>query len=236
MSIPHLARCRYLAPSLLFLTLTSTALAHGPAPDASKAQTAVATQPAAVVPESSDNQHSYPQIVRISLLQRDVRIARGKKDAVWEKATTDLPLETGFNLVTGNDGRVEIEFEDASTVYLGENSALGFNDLSTTGGVPRTDLTLLAGTLSVRLQPTMPQEWYVVRTPTDHFAIQYPNLPFARINSYLDAMKVTAESDTTFHLQSVLGKPQGRDRYVSLRASGKRDRFGGGCEDVCGLG
>jgi len=218
MSIPRVARCRHLASSLLFFTLASTALANGPAPDTGKAQTAVATQPAAPAPASSNNQHSYPQIVHISLLQGDVRVARGEKNAIWEKATTNLPLETGFNLVTGNDGRVEIEFEDTSTVYLGENSVLGFNDLSTTGGIPHTDLTLLAGTLTIRLQPTMPTERYVLRTLTHHFAIQYPRRPFARINSYLDAMTITAESDADFHLQGVPGTANRKGETATFRS------------------
>src|ERR1700722_20324026 len=193
MSITHIAHCRHFALSLIFLTFASTALAKAPASDArsatdtttttgsAKPQAAVVTQPVAAAP-SSNSELTYPQIVRISLLQGDVRIARGEKNAGWEQATSDLPLESGFNLVTGNDGRVEIEFEDASTVYLGENSVLSFNDLSTTAGVPATDMTLLSGTLSLRLKPTMPNEWYVVRTPTDHFAVYYPNHPWARIN------------------------------------------------------
>jgi hypothetical protein len=231
MSIPHVARCRHLASSLLFLSLASMALANGPAPGTGKAQTAVATQPAAIAPASSNNQHSYPQIVRISLLQGDVRIARGEKDAIWEKATTDLPLETGFNLVTGKDGRVEIEFEDTSTVYLGENSVLGFNDLSTTGGIPHTDLTLLGGTLTIRLQPTMPTERYVVRTLTHHFAVHYPSRTFARINSYLDEMKVTAESDADFHLQGVLGTANRKGETATFRP-GHQERVTASAEDA----
>jgi hypothetical protein len=220
MSIARVAHCRHLASSLVFLTLAGTALASGPAPTnpdtspTAKAQSAVANLPAS----APSNNQTYPEIVRISLLQGDVRIARGEKGAIWEKATTDLPLETGFNLVTGTDGRVEIEFEDASTVYLGENSVLSFNDLSTTGGVPRTDMTLLSGTLSTRLQPTMPDEWYVVRTPTDHFAVPYPNRPFVRINSYVDAMKITAESDATFHFDGVLDKQNRKGQTATFRA------------------
>jgi hypothetical protein len=49
----------------------------------------------------------------------------------------DLPVDSGFNLVTGG-GRAEIEFEDTSTVYLGENSVLAFNNLQTEGNVPHT--------------------------------------------------------------------------------------------------
>ncbi|HEY2036614.1 MAG TPA: hypothetical protein VGG96_06345 [Steroidobacteraceae bacterium] len=211
MGIAHVAHCRHLASSLLFLTLAATALASGPAP---KPGTTSTSLPAA----TSASSQSYPQIVRISLMQGDVRIARGEKGATWEKATADLPLETGFNLVTGNDGRVEIEFEDASTAYLGENSVLSFNELSTNGGVPRSDMTLLSGTLSVRFQPTMPDEWYVVRTPTDHFAVDYPNRPFVRINSYVDAMKVTAESETTFHFAGELGKQDRKGETATFRS------------------
>jgi hypothetical protein len=39
------------------------------------------------------------------------------------ESDADLPIEVGFSLVTGS-GRAEIEFEDASTLYLGENSVL----------------------------------------------------------------------------------------------------------------
>jgi hypothetical protein len=226
MSIPHVAHCRHLASSLLLLplfcvlTLGSTALASGPASDtATKAQAAtspaVTAQPAET---SSSSQLSYPQIVRISLLQGDVRIARGEKNAPWEKATTDLPLAAGFNLVTGNDGRVEIEFEDASTIYLSENSVLSFNDLSTTAGVPDTDMTLLSGTLTLRLKPTMAGEQYLVRTPTDHVAVVYPSHPFVRVNSYLDAMKLTAESDTTFHFEGAFAKENRKGETATFRS------------------
>jgi hypothetical protein len=91
---------------------------------------------------------TYAQIVRISYVEGDVRIQRGQPNgktssAVWEKAVTNLPLETGFSLVTGS-GRAEIEFENASTLYLGENSVLTFNDMHTTAGIPFTELALLS--------------------------------------------------------------------------------------------
>ena len=72
---------------------------------------------------------TYPQIVRLSYVEGDVRVARGKEaekqlenvpgEATgWEQAVANLPLQTGYSLVTGT-GRAEIEFEDASVVYLG---------------------------------------------------------------------------------------------------------------------
>ncbi len=113
----------------------------------------------------------YPQIVRLSLVQGDVRVAVGKvkgqpEVAPWVQAAANMPLESGFSVVTGK-GRAEIEFEDASTMYLGENSALTFETLTTKNGVPTTDMVLLAGVASLHLRPTVPGERYSLATPTD---------------------------------------------------------------------
>src|SRR5665213_3349494 len=94
---------------------------------------------------------TYPQIVRLSLVEGDVRVSRGEDGqkatgSAWEKAAVDVPLESGFSLVTGT-GRAEIELEDASTIYLADNSVLTFKELSTTEGIPFTSLALLSGTM-----------------------------------------------------------------------------------------
>jgi hypothetical protein len=112
---------------------------------------------------------TYAQIVRLSYVEGDVRIARGEQNekvtgATWEKAVSDLPLETGFSLATGA-GRAEIELEDASTLYLGENSVLTFNDLHTTGGVPYSQVALLTGTATLHVRPYMAGEQFVLKTP-----------------------------------------------------------------------
>lgn len=138
---------------------------------------------------------TYAQIVRISYVEGDVRIARGEEKekpagAAWEKAVADLPLETGFSLVTGN-GRAEIEFEDASVLYLGENSVLTFNDLHTTSGVPYTELALLAGTVSVDLHLSIARETFAMNTPTDRITWSYPRQMSGRISSYLDGSALT---------------------------------------------
>ena len=98
--------------------------------------------------------------------------ANGKSDsATWEKAVADLPLETGFSLATGA-GRAEIEFENASTIYLGENSVLTFNDLHTTAGIPYTELALLTGTVSLHIHPYVAGERFILHTPTDGMCYQ----------------------------------------------------------------
>jgi hypothetical protein len=138
---------------------------------------------------------TYAQIVRISYVEGDVRIQRGAPTgkpggAVWEKAVANLPVETGFSLATGN-GRAEIEFENASTIYLGENSVLTFNDLHETAGIPFTELGLLSGTVSLYMHPYVAGEKMVLHTLTNDFVSRYPDKSYARIEAYTDALAIT---------------------------------------------
>ena len=142
---------------------------------------------------------TYAQIVRLSYVEGDVRVARGEQNekitgATWEKAVSDLPLETGFSLATGA-GRAEIEFEDASTVYLGENSVLTFNDLHTTGGVPYTEVALLTGTATLHVRPYMAGEQFTLKTPTWNLAARYPDKAYLRVSSYLDGFTIAPQKD-----------------------------------------
>jgi hypothetical protein len=138
---------------------------------------------------------TYAQIVRISYVEGDVRIQRGDptgkpNGAIWEKAVANLPVETGFSLATGV-GRAEIEFENASTIYIGENSVLTFNDLHETAGVPFTELGLLSGTVSLYFRPYTPWEKLVLHTPTNDLVSRYPDRSYARIEAFSDAVTIT---------------------------------------------
>ncbi|HWG20073.1 MAG TPA: FecR domain-containing protein [Terracidiphilus sp.] len=144
------------------------------------------------VPEAT-----YPEIVRVSYLEGDVRVARAtenekSKNPVWETAVMNLPIEAGDSLVTGKDGRAEIELEDASTIYLAENSVLNFADLHTTSGVPHTELALVSGALTTHIDSLMPGERFVLHTPTNEVVTQYPHHSEMRVNSFMDGMAVTS--------------------------------------------
>jgi hypothetical protein len=138
---------------------------------------------------------TYAQIVRISYVEGDVRIQRGEPNgksgsAIWEKAIADLPVETGFSIATGA-GRAEIEFENASTIYLGENSVLTFNDLHETAGVPFTELGLLSGTVSLNFHPYTAREKMILHTPTNDLVSRYPDRTYARVEAFTDAVTIT---------------------------------------------
>ena len=212
--------CRTL-PILIILSGLLTATQSVPA------ATTAAAQPSAKPPSA------YPQIVRLSYVEGDVRISRGKladkEDARdqdtarpsatqpanggdqttgWEPADANLPLESGYSLVTGK-GRAEIEFEDASTVYLADNSVLTFDELSTTGGVPTTRMALLSGTATLDVRIQMSGDTFLLTTPTDYVTVRYPQKAYLRVDSYLDAVSLTPQQDLTFHLPGMTAaRPQ----------------------------
>lgn len=140
---------------------------------------------------------TYAQVVRISYLSGDVRIARGVKNQrahseMWETAAMNLALSGGDSIVTGKDGNVEIEFEDASTVYLAPDSVLTCDDLHTTDGVPHSEIGLLTGTLTLHLDSLKPGETFMVKTLTNDLLMRFPHKSVDRISSYSDGTVLTS--------------------------------------------
>jgi hypothetical protein len=102
---------------------------------------------------------SHARIIRLSLLQGDVRFTRdahgdplADKNATWETAILNLPIRQGYVVATDN-GRAEIEFENGAMVFLNEHSVLEFYDLSLNDGALTTRLILRQGTVSAYVHP-----------------------------------------------------------------------------------
>ena len=139
---------------------------------------------------------TYPQIVRLSYVQGDVRFSRGDGrhpdlTKLWEQAEVNVPILKGYALSTGN-GRAEIEFEYGSIVYLAENSLLLFKTLTTKDGVPSTEVELVTGSASISYHP-IPKEVFDLNTPSEQMQLAEPVL--VRIDSYLDGAAVTIHGD-----------------------------------------
>jgi len=196
--------CRSLLVPVLFGFLAAV--------PAMQAAAAKPTQPAAKPPAT------YPQIVRLSYVEGDVRVARGKEaekqlekvpgeTTGWEQAVANLPLQTGYSLATGT-GRAEIEFEDASVVYVADNSVLEFYEISTTDGVPYTEIGLLSGTATMNVQTLFPGEHFKLNTPSDNFSLVFPQKAYLRVNSFLDAIAVTPQKNVPWYapLEDAVGK------------------------------
>ena len=102
---------------------------------------------------------SHARIIRLSLVQGDVRFTREAKGdpladqkAVWEKAEANLPVRQGYVLATDN-GRAEVEFENGAMAFLNENTVLEFYDLSLEDGARTTRLVLRQGSASFYVNP-----------------------------------------------------------------------------------
>ena len=102
---------------------------------------------------------SHARIIRLSLVQGDVRILHDSKGdplasdkAVWERAELNLPIRQHDVLATDN-GRAEVEFENGAMAFINENSVLEFFDLSLDDGSLTTRLILRQGTGSFYVNP-----------------------------------------------------------------------------------
>jgi hypothetical protein len=142
---------------------------------------------------------SEPQLVRVSYVEGDVRFNCGNSkrpdlQKPWELASVNLPVEQGYALSTGA-GRAEVEFESGSMVYLAPNSVLLFKEVSSTDGWFQTDVELVTGTLTTNVAAN-PEEHFVVELPTGKIEVDYPESSYIRVDSYLDGMAITAQSDT----------------------------------------
>ncbi|HEX3543987.1 MAG TPA: FecR family protein [Candidatus Acidoferrum sp.] len=102
---------------------------------------------------------SHARIIRLSLVQGDVRILHDSKGdplandkAPWERAELNLPIRQHDVLATDN-GRAQVEFENGAMAFLNENSVLEFFDLSLDDGSLTTRLILRQGTGSFYVNP-----------------------------------------------------------------------------------
>src|SRR6266481_2198704 len=128
---------RKLVPSILLILLSSLFVSAHPA--------------------AADSSHA--RIIRLSLVQGDVRFARethgdplADSKAGWENAGLNLPIRQGYVLATDN-GRVEVEFENGAMPFLKGNTVLEFYDLSLNDGARTTRLVLRQGSASFYVNP-----------------------------------------------------------------------------------
>jgi hypothetical protein len=108
-------------------------------------------------PAMADSSHA--RIIRLSLVQGDVRFAREvhgdpltDSNATWETAGLNLPIRQGYVLATDN-GRAEVEFENGALAFLKEHTVLEFYDLSLNDSERTTRLVLRQGSAEFYVNP-----------------------------------------------------------------------------------
>src|SRR3984893_2153512 len=153
---------------------------------------------------------SHVRIIRLSLVQGDVRFARDVKgdplasqNATWEAADLNLPIRQGYVLAT-DKGRAEVEFENGSMAFLGDDSVLEFYDLSLEDGAKTTRLILRQGTASFYVNPANGDYFSV--TGGD-FSVEADGRSTFRVDNFDDGSAVNVIKG---HI-SVLGKKAATD-------------------------
>lgn len=148
-------------------------------------------------PAAADSSHA--RIIRLSLVQGDVRFARQThgdpltdSNATWETAGLNLPIRQGYILATDN-GRAEVEFENGAMAFLKENTVLEFYDLSLNDGDRTTRLVLRQGSASFNVNPAGGDYFSV--TGGD-FTVEAASRTSFRLDNYDDGSTVEAVKGT----------------------------------------
>jgi len=139
---------------------------------------------------------SHIRIVRLSLVQGDVRFAHSfHKDpmadssAVWEVAPLNLPIRQGYALAT-DEGRAQVEFESGAMAFLNAHSVLEFYDLSLEDGSRITRLVLRQGSGTFYVNPAAGEYFSV--TGGD-FTVEANGRATFRLDNFDDGSTVQVE-------------------------------------------
>jgi hypothetical protein len=119
---------------------------------------------ALALPAAADSQ---VRIVRLSSLQGDVNIDRQAGQG-REKAILNMPATQGMSLITGSDGRAEVEFEDGTVIQAAPESELSFQQLSLrSSGDKVSSIEVRRGTAYFNVRHKGDDEFHIVLAGRD---------------------------------------------------------------------
>jgi len=164
---------------------------------------------------------SHARIVRLSLVQGDVRFTReshgdplADQKTVWEAAEPNLPVRQGYVLAT-DSGRAEVEFENGAMAFLDSNTVLEFYDLSLNDGARTTRLVLRQGSASFYVTPA--GEDYFSVTGGD-FTVEASGRGSFRVNNFDDGSNVEILSGHAAVLHKKDTTPLSKGQSLSMKA------------------
>lgn len=188
----------------------------------------------AVMPSVALADASHARIVRLSLIQGDVRYARSFHDdplaegnATWEQAALNLPLREGYVLATGS-GRAEVEFESGAMAFLSGNTVLEFYDLSLHDGGRITRLVLRQGSASFYVNPASGDYFSV--TGGD-FTVEANGRTTFRVDNFDDGSTVKVERGSAAVLRNDQSTPLEKGQSLSVHAGSTNDMVIGRAAD-----
>ena len=168
----------------------------------------------------ADNSHA--RIVRLSLVQGDVRFATTFHEdpltdakADWQAAPLNLPIRQGFVLATDN-GRAEVEFESGAMLFLGPDTVVEFYDLSLQDGARVTRLVLRQGAATTYVNPSNGD--YFSLTGGD-FTVEATTRARFRLDNFDDGSTVNVEQGRVNVLRDKQTTPLSKDQSLSAHAN-----------------
>jgi hypothetical protein len=181
----------------------------------------------------ADNSHA--RIVRLSLVQGDVRFAPSFHDdpltdanAGWQAAPLNLPIRQGYVVATDN-GRAEIEFENGAMMFLGANTVVEFYDLSLNDGDRITRLVLRQGTSTVYVNPANGDYFSV--TGGD-FTVEATGRTTFRLDNFDDGSTVNIERGRANVLRDKKTTPLDKGQSFSVHAGDSTEAVIGRAADT----
>ncbi len=173
---------------------------------------------------SAENSHA--RIVRLSLVQGDVRFASAFHEdpltdakADWQTAPLNLPIRQGFVLATDN-GRAEVEFENGAMLFLGANTVVEFYDLSLEDGARITRLVLRQGSATSYVNPANGD--YFSLTGGD-FTVEAAGRTTFRLDNFDDGSTVNVEQGHANVLRDKKSTPLSKGQSLSVHAGDSAD-------------
>jgi hypothetical protein len=102
---------------------------------------------------------SHVRVVRLSFVDGTVTV-RSPGSTEWAPATINVPIQEGFSVATAKKSFAEVQFENGSTVRLGEFSSIDFTQLALTPqGGHINHLTLDQGYATLHVIPQRNDEY-----------------------------------------------------------------------------
>jgi uncharacterized protein DUF6600/FecR-like protein len=175
---------------------------------------------AGVYPAAADSSHA--RIIRLSLVQGDVRFTRDAhgdpladpKTMSWEAAPLNLPISQGYVVATDN-GRATVEFENGAMAFLSENTVLEFYDLSLQDGALFTRLVLRQGSASFYVNPQ--SGGYFSVTGGD-FTVEATSRAAFRVNNFDNGSNVDVSTGHVSVLHKKDSTPLFKGQSLSMSA------------------
>lgn len=123
----------------------------------------VCKKPDVDVSENTKKSNDLSAVVVFAVGESSIKHA----DNTQEKAQLGTELKAGDHVVTGANGKVDIQFADGSNIRISSKSVIDFSKLSqNSAGASQTEIALVSGKVFAKVNKAKKEDDFTVVTPT----------------------------------------------------------------------